>query len=71
MNIFREQKKTDRLIRISFDLHKRGRKRRRRTLTQILEKKTFEQEVHILFVDLKKVYYNIPPVKLWKTVYKH
>lgn len=39
------------------------------TLTQVIEKKTAKnQEVHLLFVDLKKAYDSVPLVKLWQTL---
>lgn len=39
------------------------------SVTQILEKKTaFNQEIHMLFVDLKKAYDNIPQNKLWEAL---
>lgn len=38
-------------------------------LTQIVEKKiAYNQEVHLLFVDLKKAYDSIPLVKLWEAL---
>lgn len=41
------------------------------TITQIIEKKLARnQEVHLLFVDLKKAYDSIPQIKLWEALEK-
>lgn len=39
------------------------------TITQVIEKKTaYDQELHLLFVDLKKAYDSIPLNMLWKAL---
>jgi len=38
-------------------------------LIQAIVKKTaFQQEVHLLYVDLKKAYNNIPQSKIWEAL---
>lgn len=39
------------------------------SITQVIEKKIeFNQELHLLFVDLKKAYDNVPLAKLWQAL---
>lgn len=39
------------------------------TITQVIEKKTaYDQELHLLFVDLKKAYDSVPLSMLWKSL---
>lgn len=41
------------------------------TITQIIEKKTARsQEIHLLYVDLKKAYDSVPQLKLWEALEK-
>jgi hypothetical protein len=41
------------------------------SVTQLIEKKTaYEQELHMVYIDLKKAYGIIPQIKLWEALEK-
>lgn len=38
------------------------------TISQVIEEKLFNQEVHLLFINLRRAYESVPQNKLWEAL---